>query len=153
MVAKIAMLRDQNPTKEIVLTSLNGQNGTTNHQLQSFGRLLNLASVTLGLSTPVEDFNKITDYDFAVIDVASDSSDAVESTQHPVTSWRVEVGTLLAIPGAAKHDQHSYQTVSYDYPLVQALTKLDECETKPAEFSALAENKIKIALLSGTTSN
>ena len=43
MVAKIAaMLRDQNPSKEIVLASLNGQNGTTNHHLQSFGRLLNL---------------------------------------------------------------------------------------------------------------
>lgn len=36
-------------------------------------------------------------------------------------------------------------------PLV-VLTKLDECETKPAEFSALAENNIKIALLSGTKS-
>ena len=36
-------------------------------------------------------------------------------------------------------------------PLV-ILTKLDECETKPAEFSALAENSTKIALLSGTKS-
>ena len=36
-------------------------------------------------------------------------------------------------------------------PLV-VLTKLDECETKPAEFSALAENHTKIALLSGTKS-
>ena len=36
-------------------------------------------------------------------------------------------------------------------PLV-ALTKLDECETKPEEFSALAENNVKIALLSGTKS-
>ena len=30
-----------------------------------------LPTVTLGLSTPVEDFNKMTDYDFMVIDVAS----------------------------------------------------------------------------------
>ena len=37
------------------------------------------------------------------------------------------------------------------HPLI-VLTKLDECETKPAEFSALAENNSKIALLSGTKS-
>ena len=83
MVAKIAaMLRDQNTSKEIVLASLNGQKGTANRQLQSFGRLLNLPTVTLGLSTPVEDFNKMTDYDFMVVDVASDSEDAIEKVYH-----------------------------------------------------------------------
>lgn len=155
MVAKIAaMLRDQNPNKEIVLASLNGQNGTTNHQLQSFGRLLNLPTVTLGLSTPVEDFNKMTDYDFMVIDVASDSADAVEKV-HSIQSHlgTSEVGTLLAIPGSTSHSMISTTIKRFHaiHPLV-ALTKLDECETKPAEFSALAENSTKIALLSGTKS-
>ena len=155
MVAKIAaMLRDQNPSKEIVLASLNGQNGTTNHQLQSFGRLLNLPTVTLGLSTPVEDFNKMTDYDFMVIDVASDSADAVEKV-HSIQSHlgASEVGTLLAIPGSTSHSMISTTIKRFHtiHPLV-ALTKLDECETKPAEFSALAENSTKIALLSGTKS-
>jgi len=155
MVAKIAaMLRDQNPSKEIVLASLNGQNGTTNHQLQSFGRLLNLPTVTLGLSTPVEDFNKMTDYDFMVIDVASDSADAVEKV-HSIQSHlgTSEVGTLLAIPGSTSHSMISTTIKRFHtiHPLV-ALTKLDECETKPAEFSALAENNTKIALLSGTKS-
>ena len=32
------------------------------------------------------------------------------------------------------------------------LTKLDECETTPAEFSALAESGASISLLSGTKS-
>jgi len=155
MVAKIAaMLRDQNPSKEIVLASLNGQNGTTNHQLQSFGRLLNLPTVTLGLSTPVEDFNKMTDYDFMVIDVASDSADAVEKV-HSIQSHlsTSEVGALLAIPGSTSHSMISTTIKRFHtiHPLV-ALTKLDECETKPAEFSALAENSTKIALLSGTKS-
>ena len=155
MVAKIAaMLRDQNPSKEIVLASLNGQNGTTNHKLQSFGRLLNLPTVTLGLSTPVEDFNKMTDYDFMVIDVASDSTDAVEKV-HSIQSHlgASEVGTLLAIPGSTSESMIS-TTIKRFYavhPLV-ALTKLDECETQPAEFSTLAENHTKIALLSGTKS-
>ena len=155
MVAKIAaMLRDQNPSKEIVLASLKGQNGTANHQLQSFGRLLNLPTVTLGLSTPVEDFNKMTDYDFMVIDVASDSADAVEkvhSTQSHLGA--PEVGTLLALPGSTSHSMIGTTIKRFQaiHPLV-ALTKLDECETKPAEFSALAENNTKIALLSGTKS-
>ena len=33
-----------------------------------------------------------------------------------------------------------------------ALTKLDECETTPAEFSALAEQQAQIGILSGTKS-
>ena len=155
MVAKIAaMLRDQNPSKEIVLASLNGQNGTTNHHLQSYGRLLNLPTLTLGLSTPVEDFNKMTDYDFMVIDVASDRADAVQKV-HSIKSHlgTSEVGTLLAIPGSTSHSMINTTIKRFCAidPLV-VLTKLDECETKPAEFSALAENNTKIALFSGTKS-
>ncbi len=64
-----------------------------------------------------------------------------------------EVGTLLAIPGSTSHSMISttikrFRTLN---PLV-ALTKLDECETKPAEFSVLAENSLQIAVLSGTKS-
>ena len=155
MVAKIsAMLRDQNPSKEIVLASLNGQNGTANHQLQSFGRLLNLPTVTLGLSTPVEDFNKMTDYDFMVIDVASDSPESVDKVKSIQTRLgETEVGTLLAIPGSTSHSMINTTIKRFHAlaPLV-ALTKLDECETKPAEFSALAENSAQIAILSGTKS-
>ena len=155
MVAKIsAMLRDQNPSKEIVLASLNGQNGTANHQLQSFGRLLNLPTVTLGLLPPVEDFNKMTDYDFMVIDVASDSPESVEKVGSIQTRLgETEVGTLLAIPGSTSHSMINTTIKRFHAlkPLV-ALTKLDECETKPAEFSALAENSAQIAILSGTKS-
>ena len=155
MVAKIAaMLRDQNHNKEIVLASLSGQNGTSNPQLQSFGRLLNLPSVMLGLSTPIEDFNKITDYDFMVVDVHSDSPDAV-SKLHEIRAHvgESEIGTLLTIPGSTSYSMiktiiRKFQSIE---PLT-VLTKLDECETKPGEFSALAETHAKIAMLSGTKS-
>ncbi|MGB1863763.1 MAG: hypothetical protein ACPHOL_05585, partial [Candidatus Puniceispirillum sp.] len=104
--------------------------------------------------TPVEDFNKMTDYDFMVVDVASDRADAVEKV-HSIQSHlgTSEVGTLLAIPGSTSHSMISTTIRRFNgiNPLV-VLTKLDECETKPAEFSALAENNIKIALLSGTKS-
>ena len=155
MVAKVAaMLRDQNPSKEIVLASLSGQNGTTNHQLQSFGRLLNLPAVMLGLSTPIEDFNKMTDYDFMVIDVHSDSPEAMLKLQDIQSHLgEAEVGTLLTIPGSTSSSMISTTIKRFAAinPLL-VLTKLDECEPKPTEFSTLAENDAQIAMLSGTKS-
>jgi flagellar biosynthesis protein FlhF len=155
MVAKIAaMLRDQNPSKEIVLASLSGQTGTANSQLQSFGRLLNLPSVMLGLSTPTEDFNKMTDYDFMVIDVHSDKPEAVLKLQDIESNLgETEVGKLLAVPGSASSSmiRTTIDRFKKINPLV-ALTKLDECEPKPTEFSTLAESAVKIAMLSGTKS-
>ena len=155
MVAKVAaMLRDQNPSKEIVLASLSGQNGTTNHQLQSFGRLLNLPTVMLGLATPIEDFNKMTDYDFMVIDVHSDSPEAMPKLQDIQSHLgEAEVGSLLTIPGSTSSSMISTTINRFEKinPLL-VLTKLDECEPKPAEFSNLAENDTQIAMLSGTKS-
>jgi flagellar biosynthesis protein FlhF len=155
MVAKIAaMLRDQNPSKEIVLASLSGQNGTTNHQLQSFGRLLNLPAVMLGLSTPIEDFNKMTDYDFMVIDVHSDSPEAMLKLQDIQSHLgEAEVGALLTIPGSTSSSMISTTIKRFAAinPLL-VLTKLDECEPKPIEFSTLAESVAQIVMLSGTKS-
>ena len=155
MVAKIAaMLRDQNPSKEIVLANLSGQNGTNNHQLQSFGRLLNLPTVMLGLATPIEDFSKMTDYDFMVIDVHNDSPEAMLKLQDIQSHLgEAEVGALLTIPSSTNSSMISktikrFETIN---PLL-VLTKLDECEPKPTEFSTLAENYAQIAMLSGTKS-
>ena len=101
MVAKIAaMLRDQNPSKEIVLASLNGQNGTepTIAKLWPFVKPANRDAWSVHTG---RDFNKMTDYDFMGIDVASDSKDAVDKV-HIIQSHlgASEVGTLLVIPGA-----------------------------------------------------
>ena len=55
----------------------------------------------------------MTDYDFMVVDVASDRTDAVEKV-HSIQSHlgASEVGTLLASPAApAQHDQHNNRTV------------------------------------------
>ena len=54
----------------------------------------------------------MTDYDFMVIDVASDSPEAVESMQYPNASWQ----TKLAHAGHPRqhqpqHDQHNHQTI------------------------------------------
>ena len=149
-----AMLREQNPSKEIVLASLNEKNSCTNHQLQSFSRLLNLPTVALSHATQSEDFDKMTDYDYMVVDVHSDSVEVLLQINEIVSKLGdANVGTLLTIPGSSSPTMidatlKRFHKIS---PLI-TLTKLDECETKPSEFSVLAENKAKIALLSGTKS-
>ena len=64
-----------------------------------------------------------------------------------------EVQTIMSLQGGSsasliRQSMTAYKQVN---PLI-ALTKLDECETTPAEFSALAEQEASIALLSGTRS-
>ncbi|MGB1180987.1 MAG: hypothetical protein ACPG35_03160, partial [Candidatus Puniceispirillaceae bacterium] len=63
------------------------------------------------------------------------------------------VAVIQAIPGGSSGVmiQHQCQLYKQLSPTI-ALTKLDECETTPAEFSALAEQEASIALLSGTRS-
>ena len=96
----------------------------------------------------------MTEYDVMVVDVASGRADAVKKV-HSIQSYlgASEVSTLLAIPGSTSHSMISTTISRFNAinPLA-VLTKLDECETKPAEFSALAENNVKIALLSGSKS-
>ena len=155
IVAKIAaMLREQNPNKEIVLASLSDQDGAANHQLQSFGRLLNLPGAMLSLSTQVEDFNKMTDYDFMVIDVHSDNTDAIFKIQEIQSQLGdSEVGVILTLPGStsSKMVKSTISRFEAIKPII-AITKLDECETGPSEFSAMAETGAKIGMLSGTKS-
>jgi flagellar biosynthesis protein FlhF len=155
VVAKIAaMLSEQNPTKEIVLASLSDQDGATNQQLQCFARLLNLPSAMLNLSTPTEDFDKMTDYDFMVIDVDSDNQDCISKIQTIQSHLgNSEVGVILTLPGSTSSNMVKTTISRFESikPII-ALTKLDECETNPADFSAIAESGAKIGVLSGTRS-
>jgi flagellar biosynthesis GTPase FlhF len=64
-----------------------------------------------------------------------------------------EVGTLLTIPGSTSSSMISTTIKRFAAinPLL-VLTKLDECEPKPIEFSTLAEGVAQIVMLSGTKS-
>ncbi len=155
MVAKLAaMLREAHPTKEIVLASLDGRSAVTNHALQNFGRLLNMPVCTLDLDTPVQDFNKMTDYDMMVLDVTALPDEACAKINAIKAHLGApDVGVVTTIPGSASGMMITLTLERFNSvdPLL-TLTKLDECETTVAEFSVFAEHNAKIGMLSGTKS-
>ena len=155
MVAKLAaMLREQHPTKEIVAASLHGKNSVNTANLQGFGRLLNIPICNLNNDTPVEDFNKMTDYDIMVIDVTGMPEEACTKINAIKTHLGgSDIAVVATLPGSTSRAMIKVTTERFNTlrPMI-ALTKLDECETTPAEFSALAEQDARIGILSGTKS-
>ena len=155
MAAKlVAMLRDAHPMKEIVATSLNGKNAPTQSDLRGFGRLLNVPVCELSIDTPESDFDKMTDYDVMVLDVTASPEEACQKIQNIKTRLGTQdIATILTMPGSTSRTMIDLTLQKFEtlHPTV-ALTKLDECETTPAEFSALAEQQAQIGILSGTKS-
>lgn len=155
MAAKlVAMLRDAHPMKEIVAASLNGKNTPTQSDLRGFGRLLNVPVCDLSIDTPESDFDKMTDYDVMVLDVTASPEEACQKIQNIKTRLGTQdIATILTMPGSTSRTMIDLTLQKFEmlHPTV-ALTKLDECETTPAEFSALAEQQAQIGILSGTKS-
>jgi len=155
MAAKlVAMLRDAHPMKEIVAASLNGKNAPTQSDLRGFGRLLNVPVCDLSIDTPESDFDKMTDYDVMVLDVTASPEEACQKIQNIKTRLGTQdIATILTMPGSTSRTMIDLTLQKFEtlHPTV-ALTKLDECETTPAEFSALAEQQAQIGILSGTKS-
>lgn len=155
MAAKlVAMLRDAHPMKEIVAASLNGKNTPTQSDLRGFGRLLNVPVCDLSIDTPESDFDKMTDYDVMVLDVTASPEEACQKIQNIKTRLGTQdIATILTMPGSTSGTMIDLTLQKFEtlHPTV-ALTKLDECETTPAEFSALAEQQAQIGILSGTKS-
>lgn len=155
MAAKlVAMLRDAHPMKEIVAASLNGKNTPTQSDLRGFGRLLNVPVCDLSIDTPESDFDKMTDYDVMVLDVTASPEEACQKIQNIKTRLGTQdIATILTMPGSTSRTMIDLTLQKFEtlHPTV-ALTKLDECETTPAEFSALAEQQAQIGILSGAKS-
>jgi flagellar biosynthesis GTPase FlhF len=155
MVAKlIAMLREAHPKKEIAAASLHGQSASNNQSLKGFGRLLNVPVCTLSLETPAADFNKMTDYDIMVVDVAEMPDESNQKiAQIKAQVGAKEVGIVATIPGSTSRAmiELTMQRFANLAPMI-ALTKLDECETTASEFSAFVEQGARISILSGTKS-
>ena len=142
---------DKDPNDRIELmslqSSLKGGSG-----LKPYARLLNLA------------FSSTTNRDFSnllknfkrkvIIEVSCDHDDfllALEKAKDAVGVRRVQV--ILALSGGSS--EGLIDRVLSDYGTLEpiiALTKLDECETAPQEFSKIAERNAKIGLFTGTNS-
>jgi len=149
-----ASLKDSNPRKEVALASLSATLNETDTKLRSYARLLNIPVSQITKDMPVQQFDKITDFDMMVVDVTMPAEDAVER----VSQLKQQLGeqdsaVVLSLSGgsSAKMIKLTVEQFASLAPTV-GLTKLDECETTSAEFSALAESGARISLLSGTKS-
>ncbi len=153
LAAKLAAaLKGMHPGKEIALASLNNAQTELDSKLKNFARILNLPTTILRPDIPIQNFDKMTDFDMLVIDVCLPAEEAVEHIAKSAAHLgERQMGCLLSIPGgtSSKMIELTLQRFATVYPTV-ALTKLDECETSAPEFSMLANCQARISVLSGT---
>ena len=153
LAAKLAAaLKGMHPGKEIALASLNNAQTELDSKLKNFARILNLPTTILRPDIPIQNFDKMTDFDMLVIDVCLPAEDAVEHIAKAAAHLgESQTGCLLSIPGgtSSKMIELTLQRFISLQPTI-ALTKLDECETGAAEFSMLANYQARIGVLSGT---
>ena len=155
LAAKLAAnLKDEHSGRVVALAHLASSSAETDNKLKSYARLLNLPFCHLTHDVPANQFDKMTDFDIMVVDVTL----SVDQSNHylgQLTEYlgASEVQTIMSLQGGSSASLIRQSLTAYKQvnPLI-ALTKLDECETTPAEFSALAEQDASIALLSGTRS-
>ena len=149
-----ASLKDSHPGKEVALASLSATLNETDTKLRSYGRLLNITVSQITQDMPDQQFDKMTDFDMMVVDVTLPAEDAVARvSQLKQYLGDQDTAVVLSLPGGSSAKMialtvDQFATLS---PTI-GLTKLDECETASAEFSALAESGVRISLLSGTKS-
>ena len=148
-----ASLKDAHPGKRSCLASLSATLNETDTKLRSYARLLNIPVTQMTQDMPEQYFDKMTDFDMIVIDVTLPSEDAVEQVRKLKQHLGDQEQPWFYLSGGSSAKMIALtveQFVSFT-PTI-GLTKLDECETSSAEFSALAESGIQISLLSGTKS-
>ena len=153
LAAKLAAaLKGTHQGKEIALASLNNAKTELDSKLKNFARILNLPTSTISNEMPVQQFDKMTDFDILVIDACVPCDEAVEHITNATTHLgESEIGCILSIPGGTSSKMIELTLKRFDglAPTV-ALTKLDECETGAAEFSTLANHRARVGILSGT---
>ena len=146
-----AYFKESGISERITLASATGQGIGQNEEIKSYARLLNMRSTDFGigeLATAIQETSNR-----MIVDVDAGSSDALEAivaARQDLGRGRVSV--VQAVPGGSSATMITHQCRLFQKlkPLI-ALTKLDECETRPAELSALALEGSGVGLLTGTT--
>ena len=155
LAAKLATnLKDEHSGRVVALAHLASSSAETDNKLKSYARLLNLPFCHLTHDVPVNQFDKMTDFDIMVVDVTLSVEQSLNYLEQLYDYLGTsDVQTIMSLQGGSSASLITQSLSAYKQidPLI-ALTKLDECETTPAEFSALAEQHASIALLSGTRS-
>ena len=152
LATKIAAYFKENGISDrITLASATGPGFGQNEGIKSSARLLNMRSTDFGigeLSTAItETSNRM------IVDIDAGCNDALEAilaVRQQLGRGKVSVVQAIAGGSSATMISHQCQLFRRLKPII-ALTKLDECETKPAELSTLALEGSGVGLLTGTT--
>ena len=152
LAAKLAARAlDKDPSDKIELISLQPSLNISSG-LRTYARLLNLSFSPMDLkqfSQSLKLFKRK-----LIIEVSCEHDrflSAFEKAKEAVGIRRVQV--MLALSGGSSESLIDRLLCQYgDLEPIIALTKLDECETAPQEFSKIAEKNAKIGLFTGTNS-
>ncbi len=152
LAAKLAARAlDKDPHDKIDLLSLQSSLKMSSG-LRSYARLLNLSFASINYKKfilALSNFKRK-----LIIEVSCDHEEflmALEKAREAIGVRRVQV--ILALSGGSSEGLIERVLSNYGNlePII-ALTKLDECETAPQEFSKIAERNAKIGLFTGTNS-
>ena len=146
-----AYFKENGISDRITLGSATGPGIGQNEAIKSCARLLNMRSTDFGIGelamAITETGNRM------IVDIDANATDALEAILAVRQQMgRGKVSVVQAIPGGSSATMiaHQCQLFRKLKPII-ALTKLDECETRPAELSALALEGSGVGLLTGTT--
>ena len=149
LAAKLAALLADNRSNSVILSELQNGKSVMSENLRGFARLLNLKTAIIEKDkapTSEEDFQK------TIIDVSLDLSQSIESIKASRKIYgHKNVCVILTLPGGSSNKLIEMLNKSSENlePLI-ALSKLDECEIGPEEFSKLSELNSKIGIITGT---
>tara|TARA_B100000131_G_scaffold321395_1_gene371998 strand:+ start:1880 stop:3007 length:1128 start_codon:yes stop_codon:yes gene_type:complete len=149
IAAYFAERSDSKNINEVCLAELDKGEGVISEDLRSYGRLLNInTSLVKSNQTPsMNESNKK-----MIIDVSLDIEDAYENiTNSRKLYGKNKIAVILSLPGGSSNKLiNALWSSAKDLNPTIALTKLDECEMGPEEFSNLAEKNSKITIITGT---
>ena len=117
--------------------------------MRGYARLLNL-------KTSIVEKNKAPEHEFdsqkTIVDVSTNLSESIESISSSKKIFgHKNVCVIMAVPGGSSNKliDSLYKAAEKLEPII-ALSKLDECEIGPEEFSKLSELDSKIGIITGT---
>ena len=147
-----AYSRENEDIVPLTLATLSGSRSVGSETMKAYARMMNMPVVHFPMQGFAERIKAAGQS--MVVDISAPPEQVIPAIQETAGLLKDRrVLTVLAIPGGSSKTMINtlYRQYAALDPVI-ALTKLDECETGPAELSALAENGGGIALLTGTKS-
>ena len=147
-----AYFKEHGISERMTLASATGPGVSHNEEVKSFARLLNMRSAHFGIGELTTSIQETSNR--MIVDIDASPEDAIEAIEAATSLLGTgKVTVVQAIPGGSSATMITHQCGVFQMinPMI-ALTKLDECEAKPAELSELALEGNGVGLLTGTKS-